>query len=149
MEGQREDKRLRRFLKISITEGVLSQVFSTVAGPGSAFLTRFAIMINATPFQFGILSAIGQLSQIFQPLGSIITRKRLKRKPIVLPLQFSGRASSALRSDPLCYSQGKRDGCFPPHVFDKRIFAVGGGKCVDRMDIRPRAGRRQRSFFLS
>jgi hypothetical protein len=96
MEGQREDKRLRRFLKISITEGVLGQVSSTLAGPGSAFVTRFAIMLNATPLQFGILSAIGQLCQIFQPLGSIITQKRLKRKPIVLPLQFSGRAIALL-----------------------------------------------------
>jgi len=96
MEREREDKRLRRFLKISIIEGVLGQIFTTLAGPGSAFLTKFAIMLNATPFQFGILSAIGQLSQIFQPLGSIMTKKRLKRKPIVLPLQFSGRAIALL-----------------------------------------------------
>ncbi len=81
-----------RLLKISIAQGVLGQFFSTLAGPGSAFLTKFAITLEATPFQFGILSAIGQLSQVFQPLGSIITKKRLKRKPIVLPIQFSGRA---------------------------------------------------------
>jgi hypothetical protein len=88
----REDKWLGKFLKISLIEGVLGQIFSTLAGPGSAFLTKFAIMLNATPFQFGILSAIGQLSQIFQPFGSIMTKKRLKRKPIILPLQFSSRA---------------------------------------------------------
>jgi hypothetical protein len=93
---RREDRQLRKFLKISIVEGVLGQIFSTLAGPGSAFLTKFAIMLNATPLQFGILSAIGQLSMIFQPVGAIITKRRLKRKPIVLPLQFGGRAIALL-----------------------------------------------------
>jgi hypothetical protein len=39
MKPKREDKRLRKFLKISLIEGVLGQIFSTLAGPGSAFLT--------------------------------------------------------------------------------------------------------------
>jgi hypothetical protein len=96
VERQREDRRLGKFLRISIIEGVFGQIFSTLAGPGSAFLTKFAIMLNATPLQFGILSAIGQLSQLFQPLGAIITKRRLKRKPIVLPLQFGSRAIALL-----------------------------------------------------
>jgi hypothetical protein len=96
IERQGENGRLGLFLKISIVEGVFGQIFSTLAGPGSAFLTKFAIMLNATPLQFGILSAIGQLSQIFQPIGAVITKRRLKRKPIVLPLQFSGRAIALL-----------------------------------------------------
>jgi len=70
--------------------GVLGQIFSTLSGSGSAFLTRFAIMLNATPLHFAILSAISQVSQVFQPIGSLITRRRTKRKSVVLTLQFIG-----------------------------------------------------------
>jgi len=90
MERQRKDKRLRKILRISVIAGIFGQTFSTLSGSGSAFLTKFAIMLNATPLQFGILSAIGQVSQIFQPLGAIITKRRRKRKGVVLTLQFIG-----------------------------------------------------------
>jgi len=91
MEQHTGDKRLRKIEKISVIEGIFGQIFNSLAGPGSAFLTKFAIMLNATPFHFGILSAIGQVSQIFQPLGALVTKRRRKRKGIVLGLQFSGR----------------------------------------------------------
>ncbi len=48
-------------------------------------------MINTTPLQFGILAAISQISLVFQPLGSIITRRREKRKGVVLSFLFAGR----------------------------------------------------------
>ena len=70
--------------------GILSQIFSTVSGSGSAFLTKFVIMLNATPIQFALLSAIGQVSQVFQPLGALVTKRRTKRKGVVLTLQFAG-----------------------------------------------------------
>ncbi|MFZ3137696.1 MAG: hypothetical protein WA126_09950 [Thermodesulfovibrionales bacterium] len=70
--------------------GILGQIFSTLSGPGSAFLTKFAIMLNATPIHFAILSAIGQVSQIFQPIGAFVTKRRTKRKGVVLTLQFIG-----------------------------------------------------------
>jgi MFS family permease len=41
--------------------------------------------------QFGILSAIGQLSQVFQPVGSALTRKLTSRKGMVLKLCVFGR----------------------------------------------------------
>jgi MFS family permease len=88
MERQRKDKRLREILRTSITAGIFSQVFGTLSG--SAFLTKFAIMLNATPLQFSFLSAIGQVSQVFQPLGAIATKRRRKRKGVVLTLQFIG-----------------------------------------------------------
>ena len=70
--------------------GIFGQIFSTLSGSGSAFLTKFAIMLNATPLHFAILSAIGQVSQIFQPLGAFVTKRRTKRKGVVLALQFIG-----------------------------------------------------------
>ena len=47
-------------------------------------------MLNATPLHFAILAAIGQVSQIFQPLGVFVTKRRTKRKGVVLTLQFIG-----------------------------------------------------------
>jgi MFS family permease len=91
LEKEREDSRFKKIVRISIAEGIFGQIFNSLSGPGSAFLTKFAIMIHATPFQFAILAAIGQISLIFQPLGAMITRRREKRKGTVLKLLFAGR----------------------------------------------------------
>lgn len=88
---EREDGRFSNIVRISIAEGIFGQIFNSLSGPGSVFLTKFAIMINATSLQFGILAAIGQISLVFQPLGAIITRRREKRKGVVLNLLFAGR----------------------------------------------------------
>ena len=81
---------LRNIFRIAVVSGVLGQVFSSLAGSGSAFLTKFAIMLHATPLHFSLLAAIGQLSQIFQPIGAFLTRKRTTRKGVVLALQSLG-----------------------------------------------------------
>jgi len=90
MTRQRKHRDIRKIFRISVLSGIFVQIFSTLAGSGSAFLTKFAIMLNATPLHFAILSAIGQVSQIFQPLGAFVTKKRTKRKGVVLTLQFIG-----------------------------------------------------------
>lgn len=90
MTGQGNDKSLRRIFRISAVSGIFGQIFTTLSGPGSAFLTKFAIMLNATPLHFAFLSAIGQVSQIFQPLGAFVTKRRRKRKAVVLTLQAIG-----------------------------------------------------------
>ncbi|MBN1149857.1 MFS transporter [candidate division WOR-3 bacterium] len=79
------------FVKISFTEGAFAQVFSSIAAPGSIFITKFAIMIGAGPLYFGLLTAIGQLSQLFQPLGFLITRKQTYRKKILVNLLLYSR----------------------------------------------------------
>lgn len=90
MRRQREDRWLRRIFRISVMSGIFGQIFSTLSGPGSAFLTKFALMLNASPLHFAVLSAIGQVSQIFQPLGAFVTKRRTSRKGVVLSLQFTG-----------------------------------------------------------
>ncbi|MBN2056521.1 MFS transporter [bacterium] len=82
---------LRRTIRISITEGSFAQAFSALVGPGSIFISKFAMMLNATPFQFGLLAAMGQLSMLFQPLGSALTRRLTTRKPAALRLLLAGR----------------------------------------------------------
>jgi MFS family permease len=90
MARQKKDRGLGKILWISVMSGIFGQIFSTLSGSGSAFLTRFAIMLNATPLQFAILSAISQVSQVFQPLGAFITKRRTRRKGVVLTLQYIG-----------------------------------------------------------
>lgn len=90
MAKQRKDRGQGKIFRISVMSGILSQIFSTLSGSGSAFLTKFVIMLNATPIQFAVLSAIGQVSQVFQPLGAFVTKRRTKRKGVVLTLQFIG-----------------------------------------------------------
>jgi MFS family permease len=91
MSAPDEESILHRTVRISTAEGVYSQVFTTVAGPGSIFLTKFALFLGATPFQFSLLAAIGQLSQIFQPLGYALTRQLTSRKGVVVKLTAIGR----------------------------------------------------------
>lgn len=71
---------LRRTIRLSIIEGLFYQVYASLAAPGSAFLTKFAVLLQATPLHFGILSAIGQLAQVFQVLGVAVSRRKTSRK---------------------------------------------------------------------
>lgn len=92
MEKELKETELRQTVRISISEGVLAQVFMTLSGAGSVFITKFAVFLGALPYQFGILFAIGQLFMIFQPIGVLITRKLTSRKEAVLKIGTYGRA---------------------------------------------------------
>lgn len=90
MRRKRRYSGLGQIFRISVTSGIFGQIFSTLCGSGSAFLTKFAIMLNAAPIHFAILAATGQISQIFQPIGALVTKGRTKRKGVVLTLEFIG-----------------------------------------------------------
>jgi len=92
----KRNSKLRKTIRISNIEGLFTQSYNSIASPGSIFITKFAVMLGATPMQFGILSAIGQLSQIFQPLGVVFTRKLTSRKGVVLKLYASARLLTVL-----------------------------------------------------
>ena len=83
---------LRETFRISITEGVYSQVYTSLAGPGSVFLTKLLTVLNASAVQFGILSAIGQMAMVLQPLGALITRNLTHHKGITIKWAVAGRA---------------------------------------------------------
>ncbi len=96
MKRNRHESRLRDTFRISTQEGVFSQIFTSLAGAGSVFITKLAVMLGATPVHFGILSAIGQFSQALQPLGTAVTRKRTLRKPVIITLAAVSRAMAPL-----------------------------------------------------
>lgn len=87
---------LRETFRVSITEGVFSQVYNGLAGPGSVFLTRLLSMLQASPVQFGVLSAIGQLSMVLQPLGALVTRRMTLHKRSTIMWAAAGRVMTPL-----------------------------------------------------
>lgn len=86
-----KSNQLRKAMRISTIEGIYAQIYVSLATIGTVFITKFAIFLNASPFHFGVLSAIGQFSQVFQPLGSIITKKLVSRKSKTIRYAFAGR----------------------------------------------------------
>jgi len=93
---QPRQSELRRTFRISITEGVFSQVYGSLAGPGSAFLTRLLVFLGAGPLHFSLLSAIGQVSMLFQPLGIIAGRGSTLKKQRVIGWAAAGRSLTPL-----------------------------------------------------
>jgi MFS family permease len=96
MKNRSRGSQLRDTFRISTQEGIFSQIFTSLAGPGSVFITKLAVLLGASPAHFGVLSAIGQFSQALQPLGVAITKRRTLRKPIILSLAATGRAMAPL-----------------------------------------------------
>ncbi|NIA22562.1 MAG: MFS transporter [Proteobacteria bacterium] len=83
---------VRETIRYSIIEGAFAQIFLVLSGPGSVFITKFAIMLGAKPIDFGILTSIGRLSDVFQLLGMAITKRFKSRKSVILPFASIGRA---------------------------------------------------------
>jgi len=84
-QPEAEDEALvRRATRISTVEGALAQIHFTIAQPGSVFVTKFALLLGAGPLQLGLLAAIGQFSLLFQPLGTLLTRRRRSRRGTVV-----------------------------------------------------------------
>lgn len=96
MANDGRSSELRHTVKFSVTEGVYTQIYIALASVGSAFVTRFALLLGALPFHLGLLAAIGQLSLVFQPLGIMITRRGTSRKKIIIKLATTGRALALL-----------------------------------------------------
>lgn len=92
--GKRSE--LRETFRISITEGVFSQVYNGLAGPGSVFLTKLLTLLGASSGQFGILSATGQLSMVLQPLGALVTRRMTHHRRSTVLWAAAGRVMTPL-----------------------------------------------------
>ena len=83
---------LRETFRISITEGVYAQVYTSLAGSGSVFLTKLLVMLGASSIQFGILAATGQIFLVLMPLGALVTRKLTQHKSATVRWAVAGRA---------------------------------------------------------
>ena len=93
---ERKHSELRETFRISITEGVYSQVYFSIAGPGSVFLTKLLVMLGASSIQFGILAASGQIFLLLMPLGALVTRKLTLHRSATVRWAVAGRAIAPL-----------------------------------------------------
>jgi len=82
---------MHKFVYLSILEGIYSQIFMNLANIGSVFITKFAVLLQAAPIHFSILTAIGQVSYVFQPLGLAVTHHLKRRKQACIRFAFIGR----------------------------------------------------------
>jgi len=71
---------IRQTYRTSITEGAFAQVYGNLAQIGSSFITKLMVILGASPLHYSLLSAFGQVSAIWQPLGVALTHKLKQRK---------------------------------------------------------------------
>jgi len=81
----------RRGMRISVIEGIFAQIYGSLCQIGSGFITKFMVILGATPLQFSLLSALGQVSALFQPLGVAFTHRLRRRKWACVWITASGR----------------------------------------------------------
>jgi len=82
---------ISRTYRVSIKEGIFAQIYGNLANIGSSFITKFMVLLGATPMQFSILSSLGQVSAVFQPLGVALTHRLKKRKKVCIWVTGIGR----------------------------------------------------------
>ncbi len=80
-----------RAYRISITEGAFSQVYGNLAQIGSSFVTKLMVILGASPMHYSLLSAFGQVSALWQPLGVALTHKLKTRKTACVWITAAGR----------------------------------------------------------
>ncbi len=86
-----KENRIRKTYRISIIEGIFAQIYGTLATIGSGFIVKLLVILGASPLQFSMLSAIGQVSQVFQPVGVAVNHHLKNRKKNCIWLTFIGR----------------------------------------------------------
>lgn len=91
MENSKHKPILRKTLRISILEGIFAQLYGTLAAIGSSLVTKLLIILGASPLHFSLMSAIGQVSAVFQPLGIALTYKLSHRKRTCIYVTAMGR----------------------------------------------------------
>ncbi|HPM04258.1 MAG TPA: hypothetical protein PL160_00955 [Candidatus Cloacimonas sp.] len=82
---------IRRAYRTSITEGAFAQVYGNLAQIGSSFITKLMVILGASPLHYSLLSAFGQVSAIWQPLGVALTHKLKTRKMACVWITAAGR----------------------------------------------------------
>lgn len=82
---------IRKGFYISTMEGVFAQVYGNLAQIGSSFITKLMVLMGATPMHYSMLSALGQVSAIWQPLGVALTHKLKQRRMACVWITALGR----------------------------------------------------------
>ena len=89
--GKKREGMISRSYRISITEGIFSQIYGSLATIGSSFITKLMVILGASPLHYSLLSALGQVSAVFQPLGVAIMHRLKSRKAACIWITALGR----------------------------------------------------------
>ncbi|MEN6445390.1 MAG: MFS transporter [Candidatus Cloacimonas sp.] len=92
IDKQRKQSQLRTSFQTSITEGIFAQIYGNLSAIGSSFIVKLMVLLDASPMHYSLLSAIGQVSAIWQPLGVAITYKLRQQKNACVLITAVGRA---------------------------------------------------------
>lgn len=84
---------VRRGLRLSIVEGLFANVHVSVTT--GAFLTGFALLLGASPFELGLISAIPFVGQLFQLAGAYLEQRLGERRRTATLLALGSRATWA------------------------------------------------------
>ncbi len=87
---------IKEGMKISVIEGIFAQIYASLTGIGSNFVTKAAVLLNASPIHFSLLTGISQLSQFFQLYAVIHNKNNPDRKKACINYAFWGRLISVL-----------------------------------------------------
>ena len=82
---------LRHGVRVSILSGFIDTIYTSLAGPGCAFYTKFAVLLGFSPMQFSLMAALIQFAQLFQLLGIALTSRLTSRKGVVLTMAYLSR----------------------------------------------------------
>lgn len=82
---------IKRTFRFSILEGIFAHIYSILVLNGNIFVTKLLLILGASPLHFSLLSAFGQFSAVFQPLGVAITHRLMQRKRTCLTMAGIGR----------------------------------------------------------
>ena len=118
----------RQAMKISVVEGIFAQVHATLTAIGSAFITKAAIVLQATPMQFSILNGIAQLSLFFQLYAVKHNEKVSSRKKPCVQFAMIGRMLSVFLG--VCLAIANRElalYCFLIVLFISAVFQTISG----------------------
>jgi MFS family permease len=91
MKKPKADNLLRKTMRISVVEGIFAQIYGTFTSIGCSFVTKLLIILQASPIHFSLLSSIGQISQVFQPLGVAFTHNLTNKSKSCVTIVAIGR----------------------------------------------------------
>ena len=91
IDKKQKHSRLRISFQTSVTEGIFAQIYGNLSAIGSSFIVKLMVILGASPMHYSLLSAIGQVSALWQPLGVAITHKLKERKSACIKITAIGR----------------------------------------------------------
>ncbi len=84
LRKDRHNSDLRRTVYYSTAEGMLAQIYTTIAGAGSTFLTKYLLSLGAGVMQLSLFSIAGQMAQFATVFGLPLVRRVGSRKKVTV-----------------------------------------------------------------